>query len=58
MTLTITCKHCGADVTAETEDELVEHVQAHVREHGATHALPREAVLALLKKRAAQEDPA
>ena len=58
MSLTLTCKHCGAAVAGETEDELVERVQAHVRGHGATHTPPRAAILARAKNRAPKEDPA
>jgi hypothetical protein len=58
MKFSVTCKHCGAEVTAGTEDQLVERVQAHVRGHGATHPLPREAILRLAEKRSTTEDAA
>lgn len=58
MTLALTCKHCGAEITSDTKDELVDRVQAHVRGHGATHDIPREAILRTLDKRSAKDDAA
>ena len=58
MTISLTCKHCGAEVAGDTEDQLVERVQAHVRGHGATHQLPREAILRLAERRSSTEDVA
>ena len=58
MNFTLTCKHCGAEIAAETEDELVDLVQEHVKGHGAAHALSRETILGLVHKRAVKEDAA
>jgi predicted small metal-binding protein len=45
--LVIPCRRCGAEITAGSEDELVERVHAHIRsEHGSEHAPAREHLLA------------
>jgi hypothetical protein len=36
MSLELTCHACGAVLTSETEDELVELGLEHAREHGHT----------------------
>jgi hypothetical protein len=59
MNLTLTCKHCGAEVATETEDQLVERVEAHIHDHGGQHALPsREQILALVHRQQAKKGDA
>lgn len=45
MILSITCKSCGAAITGDTDDELVENVQAHASNHGHSRPLTRNHVL-------------
>jgi predicted small metal-binding protein len=50
------CKGCGLELSAETEDELVTEVQAHIAEaHAKGHSPSREQVLAVIRKRGAHE---
>lgn len=52
MTITITCKRCREPIVAVDEDDLVEQVQAHARDHGGahgTHVPSRESILAHLR---------
>ena len=52
MTITTTCKGCELELTAETEDELVSKVQAHLAEaHPGGHSPSREQVLAVIRAR-------
>jgi hypothetical protein len=51
MTVSIVCKRCKEPITAENEDELVAHAEAHARDHGGakgTHIPARERILAHL----------
>lgn len=50
MTLSMTCRHCGTVIDAESEDELVAEVQAHVHGHGGEGALTREHILSRLHR--------
>ncbi|MHB8671710.1 MAG: hypothetical protein ACYDAD_14315 [Acidimicrobiales bacterium] len=50
MTVTMTCKHCGAVMTADTEDELVTEVQAHVSGHDEKATLSKEHILRRLHR--------
>ena len=54
MALSLTCKNCDEVLTGADEDELVAVVQAHIgahaRDHGATHEISREQVLARLER--------
>ncbi len=34
MTVSLTCRNCGAELTADTEDELAALGHAHAEEHG------------------------
>jgi len=46
MAMTVPCRRCGAEVSAETEDALVEKVAQHIREvHNSPHVPPREHLL-------------
>ena len=57
--LTATCPRCGLSLQAADEDELVAAVQHHVRDdHGFEHELPRNHVLAYLRKGGASDAPA
>lgn len=52
MTVSLTCPRCNTVITADDEDQLVAHVQAHVRDdHEASHSPSREHVLARLHRR-------
>ena len=44
MTLNMNCKHCGAEISADDEDELVDRVQAHASTHDGK-VLSREHIL-------------
>ena len=52
MTLTLTCRNqdCGEVLSAETEDDLVEAAQHHAREHGRSRPIPREHVVARIRR--------
>lgn len=50
MSVELTCRSCGAVLTAETEDELVELGQEHAREHGHTKPQDREHVLERIRR--------
>jgi hypothetical protein len=56
MTLSLTCKRCGAEITSNDEDELVGQVQAHVRDDDAGHVPSREHILARLHRQAPPAD--
>jgi predicted small metal-binding protein len=52
VSTTTICKGCGVELTAETEDELVTKLQAHLAEaHPGAHSPTREQVIAVLRKR-------
>jgi len=50
MTISLTCKHCRTEITAEDEDELVPLVQDHSRGHDPQRELSREHILARLHR--------
>ena len=53
MDLTTTCKGCGVEFRAATEDELVDQVQAHIAErHARGHSPSREQVREVIRQRA------
>ena len=50
--VTTTCKGCGLEIQAETEDDLVTRVQAHIADaHAHGHSPTREQVLAVIRSR-------
>jgi hypothetical protein len=52
--LTITCKGCGAELSAEDEEALVTEVQAHLAAaHPRGHEPSREQILAIIRRRGA-----
>jgi len=54
--IAITCKGCGVEISAETEDELVSEVQAHIAEaHPRGHDPSREQILSVIRERGASE---
>ncbi len=55
---TMTCKHCGTALNAETEDELVPMVQAHAASHPGGPELSREHVLSHLHRLQNRTHPA
>jgi predicted small metal-binding protein len=44
MTLNMTCKHCGTEISADDEDGLVKSVQTHASTHDGK-TLSREHIL-------------
>lgn len=58
MPLSLTCHNtdCGAEMTAESEDELVRLGQRHAQEHGHAQPPPREHVLARIRRQNAGDD--
>lgn len=52
MNLSLTCrnKDCGEVLTAETEDELVILGQRHAQQHGHSGPVPREHVIARIRR--------
>lgn len=55
VTYQTTCKGCGTEFVADTEDELITQVQAHISDrHARGHAPSREQVRAVLR---AREEP-
>ena len=49
---TTNCKGCGVELGAETEDELVSVVQAHIAAtHAHGHSPSREQVLKVIRSR-------
>ena len=57
MTISLTCKRCGAAITANDEDELVTKVQTHhTRDHDGAHAPSREQILTRLHGQDPAED--
>lgn len=56
MALTTACRGCGVELTAETEDELVTLVQAHIADvHAHGHTPTREQVIAVIRSREAKK---
>jgi len=54
--LTITCKGCGAELSAATEAELVGVVQGHIADaHPRGHDPSHEQILQIIRKRGAHE---
>jgi hypothetical protein len=47
---TMTCKHCGEEITAEGEDTMVERVQLHFGSHGDKPPLTRDHILRRLHR--------
>ncbi len=50
MSLSMTCRHCGTPITADSEDELVTDVQNHARTHGDKPDLTPEHILSRLHR--------
>lgn len=50
MTLRLTCRRCGALLSADTEDELATLGQQHAQQHGHTRPLSRDHVLARIRR--------
>ena len=50
MALELTCRACGAVLTAETEDELAELGEEHGREHGHTKPQDRDHTIARIQR--------
>ena len=70
MRLSLTCKHCKIDISADHEDELVTrvpahvltdehvaHLPAHARTHGRRSELTREHILTRLHRRSPESMP-
>jgi len=57
MTISLTCKRCGALIEADDEDALVAEVHAHhATDHDGAHAISREQILARLHDQRSDED--
>lgn len=50
MTVSLGCRHCGEEIIADDEDELVIQVQIHARSHDGGPELSREHVLSRLHR--------
>jgi predicted small metal-binding protein len=49
--LRVRCPRCEMVIAAADEDDLVNKVQAHVRnDHGLDHTMPRKHILARLRR--------
>lgn len=56
MSLTMTCKGCGVELSAEDEQDLVTAVQQHIADaHPRGHNPTRDQVLAIIRKRGVRE---
>ena len=56
--LQVACPRCETIIAAADEDDLVNKVQAHVRDdHGLGHTLPRKHILARLRRIRETEAP-
>jgi predicted small metal-binding protein len=54
--ITTTCKGCGTELTAESEEQLVSEVQEHIAEaHASAHSPSREQVLSVIRQRGVHE---
>lgn len=54
--VTVTCKGCGVELSAETEEELVSEVQTHIADaHPHGHEPSREQVLSIIRKRGTRQ---
>jgi predicted small metal-binding protein len=54
MTIRARCPRCDAEIAADSEDELIAKVRAHIRDdHGFAHAMPRKHILAVLRRHGA-----
>jgi hypothetical protein len=53
VSVSLTCRHCNEEMSAEDEEQLVaivqQHVGGHAAEHGRAHTVSREDVLARLR---------
>lgn len=49
MSITMTCGPCGTVISGDDEDQLVDRVQAHARDHDGAPDLSREHILAHLR---------
>lgn len=55
MSISLTCKGCGAVIAADDEDGFVAEVRTHhVRDHGGAHIPSREHILARLHAQASE----
>jgi hypothetical protein len=61
MTVSIRCPHCRMDIDAESEDELVNAVRAHLRNHeprrGHRPDMTRDHILARLDRQQTSSEP-
>jgi len=49
MTITIPCRHCDTELTAEDEDTLIDEVQRHAATH-FSHVPSRDRILKRLER--------
>lgn len=50
MSVSLTCKACRKELSADTEDELAALGQLHGQEHGHDKAMSRKHVLARIRR--------
>ncbi len=50
MSLSLTCKNCGTELTADTEYELATLGQAHAQEHGHTAPMDRRHIITRIRR--------
>ncbi len=50
MSVSLTCKSCGAELTADNEDELADLGQRHAQEHGHQGSPSRDHILARIRR--------
>lgn len=50
MNLSLTCRNCGAVLTAATEDELAALGQSHAQQHGHTGSMDRRHIMARIRR--------
>jgi predicted small metal-binding protein len=56
MNTKATCKGCGIELTAASEDELVTKLQQHIAEaHPKGHSPSRKHILAVIRRQARDE---
>lgn len=46
----MTCRHCGTEITADDQEQLVDEVQRHAIGHEAGHVPTRDHILNRLRR--------
>lgn len=50
MTLSLTCRNCGAVLNAATEDQLAALGQSHAQQHGHTSPMNRRHIITRIRR--------